>query len=1745
MSAFDRDEVVVGGRGGAAAGDMDEFPPDAFPPGAFPEGAFASASGTSMAVSGVDTSQPLEKRLVSKKWADRLSAYEEVEAEIQSEKEKGAGASDAVKQYGKKVPGMVADSIPAAQDKGLDAALLWLDTCSHAAVQSELSLGEMVKALLEKGLSGKNADKGKEVMMKVIENFEAPPVIEHILEIAKKKPPKGPVLKLIALCLGALRSILSEFGPRKVPPKQFLPFTIQAVKDLTDKEVREQGYKVLVEMASWTRETKTIGDMLGEGAQKSEFEKRCDPLPPEHSNPRLLRKEAGMQTGAGGGSASSLGASGSSRGGKQQGAQQEGDSFDPSDLLDPVDVFAQMPKGWEEQLVKLEKWSERLQVVAQLSGLLEKNPKLAVSDRDVKTAVHTAVRVLKTDANVKVVGETVKAMALLAGSLKKNFNPHVKILWDWVCGKLKEKGRVAMEAAVWFETVFAASCVTPASMTEEMSKLLQDKNPAMKIQVLELLQKLLLGTAVAAGQRKKAPTGEKIPSGLPSFVCSAAADLLQDGNKEVRDTAKRTLLALRSAEKRDGGKICTVAEAVKGCSGPKQKLLQDILSLSVSAPPGPGASTEDPSGQAAEGGNSGRAQSPPMPIKSGLASAFSKSVPASPGGGAGSSRPGVSRFVSGASVASSNAGSEAGGGKGKKAAGGKGGGAKSREGGGGDNLSLSLPDEGASGFSMTGTDAKGRVVSALGAEGERVEGLLGSSKWQERQEAIQAVKAWVEAEENGEAVKTLGEALFIFLKGAVKDFKEVNAMVMKEALACCQTVLSRVEVALERLCGICAELFGGKGGLGEKLGDIKLASAVHEFAFAWSEALSPGLVSEAIWRGVSGGTISARLSENLGKLLFEMLEEFGFGQMNAQVLVGFAKGQLQQRQKGQRMSGQNLVVLMSKSAGKSQVLPLISDGGLTDATMKEVTEACETATGEAPAPTRLCAVAKAQAAKRGGGVGERAATSGGLSGSMNLSDLLPAVNLSEEISKVEGLLEKISSVSWQERKDGLEGVKGLVEKKCKAKVAPEGLTAFIQVYKQRLTDSNRAVAKAALDLAQPLAAALGPGGARFARALLQPLIGRLADKQLKDQAKGAAGEVLKQVGSSAFLKDGQLAVALTEQSIDQREGVLSLLGEGEGSFGFVASECDSASLLPLVDPLMQCLLDKKPELRDRSEAVLKSVIAVTGGGPLRRAFVDLKPAQQNGVRQTVDGILDFATGGGGSVAGDSQAPSSRPASPVPARGRERSATPQKDRPGVGGGRPPSVQRNKPPAGPPGANKQQRPPGGVTGSSEQAPPKKTIQGGGAKNRVSRVPKAKRQDGKGGARWPSAGMEMRQDAVESLHKDLRGVTSVPLFVALCEASNFESMLRALAWLREEATDVEGGGSDRVVDLLDLVLKFLTVRLGDSNPRVVTATLEALVAVLTAARAKQGELTDFEAAVIFPHLVERVGHNSGTVREKLKEALHVATTAYAPQKASGYLLQGTFSANQRSVADCLDALAELQAKRHPHAHQPSGGGSGVEPRQRDREAQRVCELFGNSRDASVRKAAGRSLQALADSLGPSGVDHIVGLAGQYQTVVASLLQKSQNRGGGRERDRGSVGSNLGEGSRNRERHGATTPVRERGEPGTRTSQASLSGLSPSGASGLLSQPKQQPGDTERNSRTPTPTKGRGDARASTPKIDHQGDGNSSAFASRTGARKDSATVTKEKEKEQQPEEFRLELSPRTRELLTQPSPVIPIMA
>lgn len=184
---------------------------------------------------------PIEDRCVHKLWKARVNGYEEVTKlfrQIDDEK------SPEFAKYLGLIKKFVVDSNAMGQEKGLEAALAFVENYAHAGK----TVGEVMSGIIAKCIAApktKTKDLALQITLMYIE-IEKQDVVQE--ELIKGMDVKNP--KIVAACISASTTALREFGSKVFPAKPLVK-KITALFADRDKAVRDEARALVIEMYRW------------------------------------------------------------------------------------------------------------------------------------------------------------------------------------------------------------------------------------------------------------------------------------------------------------------------------------------------------------------------------------------------------------------------------------------------------------------------------------------------------------------------------------------------------------------------------------------------------------------------------------------------------------------------------------------------------------------------------------------------------------------------------------------------------------------------------------------------------------------------------------------------------------------------------------------------------------------------------------------------------------------------------------------------------------------------------------------------------------------------------------------------------------------------------------------------------------------------------------------------------------------------------------------------------------------------------------------------------------------------------------------------------------------------------------------------------------------------------------------------------------------------------------------------------
>ena len=430
-------------------------------------------------------------------------------------------------EFGPILPKAVADSNVNAQDKAIEAAIIFARKAATPLV-ARYAASVISKAIDKAAGQAKCKSKVQDLALQLIEAEAGEAVAEELIKGCAHKQPK-----ISGACAEALRMSVEAFGLRSLgaQSKAVVKLTV-TMFDSTVAPVRSEAKPLAVELFKYMGAALRPSYDNLRPAQQKELDEAFASAGP--AQPTRLTRSAAIKAA----SVPVSSAADSTAKGKEStsaGAGLAGNDVDPLEFLDPVEVLGKLPSGWCEKVLAAAKWQEKKEFLDTLIELA-KSPKLASGDY---SEVVKTLKRLMGDSMVLVVSTSITALALLATGLRKEFKQCAQISIATLLDKFKEKDKRVIEAIHSALDAIYGRCLSMLDFSEDLMTALGPKGGAKaKVEVLKFMKR--------AVDSKLSPV---IPKNLKPLV-DMVVKTTDDSTPEIRDGA------------------CAVVSSLLSCCGP-------------------------------------------------------------------------------------------------------------------------------------------------------------------------------------------------------------------------------------------------------------------------------------------------------------------------------------------------------------------------------------------------------------------------------------------------------------------------------------------------------------------------------------------------------------------------------------------------------------------------------------------------------------------------------------------------------------------------------------------------------------------------------------------------------------------------------------------------------------------------------------------------------------------------------------------------------------------------------------------------------------------------------------------------------------------------------------------------------------------------------------------------------------------------------------------------------------------------
>nr|WAW84822.1 CKAP5/XMAP215 [Halisarca dujardinii] len=609
-------------------------------------------------------------------------------------------------------------------------------------------------------------------------------------------------------------------------------------------------------------------------------------------------------------------------------------------------------------------------------------------------------------------------------------------------------------------------------------------------------------------------------------------------------------------------------------------------------------------------------------------------------------------------------------------------------------------------------------------------------------------------------------------------------------------------------------------------------------------------------------------------------------------------------------------------------------------------------------------------------------------------DLVDPVDILGQIPK--DFYDSVVDPKWKVRKEAMEVVAPLA---AKPKLAPGDYGELVSAMKKLISkDSNVMVVALAANVVKGLAVGLRKGFQPHATSIMPSMLAKFKEKKqnVVTALREAADAVYLTTSLGAIEEDVKGCLSDKNPSV-KTESALFLAR----CFQQCTPEMmPKAMLKAFCPPLVQCLSDTTPTVRDAAAEALGTVLKVVGDRTMA-AFLDgvddLKVAKITECKDKV--VLKVVA---------------KPAKKASKPKKKKAAEDVPDAPSEPAKPKKKVSTKKPTAA---ASVEEGADEPKASSSSSSPPKKEGASKPVKRGASKAPGKKTtsttgsstsagKKGKDGAPEDSGAPLLmgppssqrqkeeqtfkilkwnfsspRSEFVEELKDKLSACVSPVLLVQLFH-SDFKQHLAALTTLKECVSEPFLYKAEAVRSV-DLLLKWITLRFCDTNTTVNLKCLEFLAALFSLLITERYRLSEYEASSFLPFLIIKSGDSKDTVRKEVRSLFFQICCVFPPPKVFGFVSDGLKTKNSRQRAECLEVLGVMIQDNGVVVCQPS-----------PQKAVQQISTFIGEKDSTVRNTALNTLVLMFGYMGEALYKHV----GKLPAKDLSMLEERIRRAGKR---------------------------------------------------------------------------------------------------------------------------------------------------
>ncbi|KAJ4702810.1 protein MOR1 [Melia azedarach] len=633
-------------------------------------------------------------------------------------------------------------------------------------------------------------------------------------------------------------------------------------------------------------------------------------------------------------------------------------------------------------------------------------------------------------------------------------------------------------------------------------------------------------------------------------------------------------------------------------------------------------------------------------------------------------------------------------------------------------------------------------------------------------------------------------------------------------------------------------------GISERVADIKTRAHAMKCLTTFSEAVGPGFVFERLYKIMKEHKNPKVLSEGL-LWMISAIDDFGISHLKLKDLIDFCKDiGLQSSAAATRNATIKLLGALHKFVGPD-IKGFLADVKPALLSALDTEYEKNPFEGAAAVPKKTVRAVESTSSVSAGGL-----------------DGLPREDISGKITPT--LLKSLESPDWKVRLESIEAVNKILEEANK-RIQPTGTGELFGALRGRLYDSNKNLVMATLTTLGAIASAMGSAVEKSSKGILSDILKCLGDnkKHMRECTFTTLDSWLASVHLDKMVP--YITAALTDAKLGA-EGRKDLFDWLSKQLSGLSDFSDAAHLLK---PASIAMADKSSDVRKAAEACISEILRASGQEPIEK---NLKDIQGPALALILERVKPYGASQAipmGLTSKSSSKVSKSASNGLPKHGSRAISSrvvPTK------GARPDSIMS-------------------VQDIAVQSQALLNVKDSNKEDRERVVVRRFKFE------------EPRIEQIQDLENDMMKYFREDLHRRLL-STDFKKQVDGLEMLQKALPSIQKD----IVEVLDILLRWFVLQFCKSNTTCLLKVLEFLPELFEALRDEGYSLTEAEAAVFLPCLMEKLGHNIEKVREKMRELTKQIVNFYSATKTLPYILEGLRSKNNRTRIECVDLVGFL---------------------------------------------------------------------------------------------------------------------------------------------------------------------------------------------------------------------------------------------